>query len=103
MANEIDDKAAHLGRVLDYKTLSVAACALVVILGGGLIGLWNHGIEQALYRLTDTSAKQWERISQLQDRLGTATSRIEQLEKYTEDQEQRIRLIERSFAFGKQR
>ena len=69
----------------------LAACGVIVTLCGVVIGLWSHGIEKDLVDIRDSQRAIW---ATLNDR-ATIGPRTAELEKRTDDQEDRLRAIEK--------
>ena len=98
------DRAAVPGAV-DYKVLFMGACTLILVLGGGLVGLWSrtsdnrllefkHALDGDIGELRRIDANQWDRLHAIHDAIIGNTSRLDQLREQTNDQENRIRALE---------
>ena len=98
------DRSAVSGAV-DYKVLFLGACTLVLVIGGGLVGLWSrtndnrilefkHALDGDIGELRRIDGNQWDRIHAIHDAIISNTSRIDQLRERTNDQENRIRTLE---------
>lgn len=75
MSTESGGASSSVEGGVDYKTLFLGSCTLVVIFGGGFYGLWSRGAEQASEANRATNAEQWERITKLE--AGANDSRFE--------------------------
>ena len=81
MANESDERK-ELSALLSRPFLG--ACSLVLVLAGMVVGIWSSGIKQDITDIRDT----------LKER-ASLIPRTAELEKRTEDQEERLRHVER--------
>jgi hypothetical protein len=84
MSDDGRDQGAAVGGGVDYKTLFLGACSLVVLLGGAAIGLWNSGAQRNTDRLQQTVDKLTERVTEVEARQREYRYRIEYLERLTE-------------------
>lgn len=91
-----DGEGPPVGVGVDYKTLFLGSCALIVMFGGGFIGLWNRGAEQAAEDNRATNQKQWERIADLEQRVIGTEYKITQLQQGVETNTRILREIERA-------
>ena len=89
--DENESSRGDVSGTVDYKTLFFGACALVSLLGGGAFSLWHEGADD----LRRVSSDHGQQISDLGNRLYTATARVEALERVGQDREERLRALER--------
>ena len=89
MAHETDEAKERSGPTWRYVALG--ASSLVLTIGGMAVGFWSESIDKRLEDIHATQQAQW-RI--LGDR-ASLVPRTAELEKRTEDQEQRLRELER--------
>ena len=100
------DEAGTLRGAVDYKVLFVGACTLLLVLGGGLVGLYSrtsdnrflelkHAIDGDIGELRRINETQWSRLNTIHDALIGSAARIDHLRESTNDQETRIRELER--------
>lgn len=102
MDNHKPDEEPILGVGVDYKTLFMGACTIVVLLVGSLYGLWSRGNEQAAEDSRTTNGKQWERIviaesaiKELQWNVARLSRLIEENVKVIQDNEKKLLMLER--------
>lgn len=99
------DRSAVSGAV-DYKVLFLGSCTLVLVIGGGLVGLWSRtndnrilefkqALDGDIGELRRIDSSQWDRIHSLHEAIIGNTARIDQLRYQTNDQEDRIRVLEK--------
>ena len=74
-----------------WRYLAIGACGLVVSVGGLAIGLWSESLDQRLADIRNTQQAQWRILGER----SSLVPRTAELEKRTEDQEQRLRELER--------
>ena len=80
---------------LDYKTVSRVAGGIILLLCGSLWNIWNTNHDGEADSLRRANELQWERLRYL-DGLTTETRTVLQgIKKNVEDQEVRIRALER--------
>lgn len=96
MADESHGPPAPLGVNVDYKTLFMGSCTLIVVLGGGLYGLWTRGAEQAAEDNRTTNSKQWQRLAELETRVAAYEYKVTRLQQDVEVNTKLIRDLERS-------
>jgi len=89
MAHETDEAKERSGPTWRYVALG--ASSLVLTIGGMAIGFWSESLDK---RLEDIRATQQAQCRILGDR-ASLLPRTAELEKRTEDQEQRLRELER--------
>lgn len=75
MSTESSGASSSVAGGVDYKTLFLGSCTLIVILGGGFYGVWSRGAEQAAETNRATNAEQWDRITKLE--AGAVDARFE--------------------------
>jgi hypothetical protein len=75
MSTESSGASSSVAGGVDYKTLFLGSCTLIVILGGGFYGVWSRGAEQAAETNRTTNAEQWDRIAKLE--AGAIDARFE--------------------------
>lgn len=75
MSTESSGASSSVAGGVDYKTLFLGSCTLIVILGGGFYGVWSRGAEQAAETNRTTNAEQWDRITKLE--AGAVDARFE--------------------------
>lgn len=80
---------------VDYKTLFLGACALVLALGGAFIGYWNSTSTLELEQVRVAAHEQWKQLRDLDRTLLDLRARHENLRDITADQEGRLRELER--------
>ncbi len=68
----------------------IGACTLIVTLCGLVIGVWSSGLETAVTEVRDGQRAIWRVIGER----ASLPSRTDELERRTEDQEQRLRRAE---------
>ena len=93
-----EHEGTPLSRSVDYKTLFMGACALVAVLGGGFFGFWSDTTQQQAQSNRDSNQRQWIKLSDIERQHFVYQGRLEILEKRTDDQEQRLRDMERQLA-----
>lgn len=81
---------------VDYKTLFMGCSLLVSILGGGLYSLWVSKSDSDIESNHTTNLAQWERLRFLNDALIELKSKHDTLRTNVDDQEVRLRSLERS-------
>ena len=74
-----------------YKWAFTGACSLVLLIGGVAIGLWSQSLDRRLSDIADSQARQW----QILNERASLPPRLGEVERRTDDQEQRLRQIER--------
>ena len=74
-----------------YKWLLGGACALVLLLAGALVGLWSGSMERALDEIRESQRAIWKTLAER----ASLPGRTDELEERTDDQELRIRTLER--------
>lgn len=89
------DDDALVGRAVDYKTLFMGACTLLVLLAGGFAGFWNRGTSQAIEDNRATNDRQWDHIFTLEQRLSEYGEQVKRLKEDGRDREERVRELER--------
>lgn len=93
---------------LDWRALSYWLASALVALGGLAAGLWSSSLDKRLNdldashskRFDDIMAGQSKQAAILQERAGLAP-RLDSAERQTQDQEQRLRAVERQVWQGK--
>lgn len=80
---------------MDNKTVLYAACGLIVILCGGLFGLWSSTNDQQAEHNRQTDRIQWERLSTLNDKIITNAGVLDRVSALASDHEARLRALER--------
>ena len=80
---------------VDYKTLFLGACSLIVLLCGGLYSVWVTSLQQAADSNARTNEKQWERLRELSDAMRDLRVRQDRILFDTNDQERRLRDMEK--------
>lgn len=78
-------------RPVDYKTLFLGACTLVLALGGALVGYWNSTSNGELASLRASNTEQWRQIREYHNSLLEIRAKYEWLRDQTGDQEGRLR------------
>lgn len=86
-----DDEAAQQAWTGLYRWLFTGACAVILGLAGTLVGVWSSGVEQALVTLRTTQDAIWKTVNERNSLPG----RTSEVERRTDDQEARIRVLER--------
>ena len=92
-AMDHDETVPH--GTVDYKTLFLGACALVLALSGGLIGYWNSTSTLDIGQVRAATVEQWKQIRDLDRTLLDLRARHDALRDITNDQEGRLRELER--------
>ncbi len=95
MATDDEHLERPLNGLMDYKTAFYSACGLIVILGGGAWGIWNTNAQGDIDDLKRVNQLQWERLSASHDAILLLRTAVEQSQKILDDQETRIRALER--------
>lgn len=80
---------------LDYRTLFMGCCSVIVLLSGSVYGLWSRGLDQAAEDTRATNIRQWERIAQLEARQIELAEQLKSAIKSGDDREARLRHLER--------
>ena len=99
------DEAGTLRGAVDYKVLFVGACTLLLVLGGGLVGLYSRtsdnrfhelkfSIDGDIAELRRINETQWSLLNTIHDTLIGQAARIDQLRESGNDRESRIRALE---------
>jgi hypothetical protein len=73
-----------------WKSLALWACGAIIAIGGLAIGLWSKSLDDRLDGLSNGQRKQWEVLSER----ASLSPRLSELERKTEDQEERLRILE---------
>ena len=84
MSDEIRDHDASVESGVDYKTLFLGACTLVVLLGGAAFRTWDSGTQRNADRTQQALDKLTERVAELEARQNEYRFRIEHLERLLE-------------------
>ena len=90
---------------MDYKVLFMGACTLILVLGGGLIGIYyrtsdnrfldlKQAIDGEVGELRRSNSAQWDILHDTRSAISRNTQRIDHLADATNDQETRIRVLE---------
>ena len=74
-----------------YKWALAGSCSLVILVAGMAIGLWSRSLDRRLDDIASSQIKQWEIINER----ASLPPRLGEIERRTDDQEQRLRQIER--------
>lgn len=77
---------------LSWRSVAYAACALLLALGGVVVGLWSQSLDKRLDDIAENQSKQWEVLNQR----ASLAPRLDAIERQTSDQEQRLRTVERA-------
>jgi len=89
MSHEPVDESRETGPT--WRWIALGACALVVSVGGLAIGLWSESLDQRLADIRNTQQAQWRILGER----ASLVPRTAELEKRTDDQEIRLRELER--------
>lgn len=84
MGDEERDSRTALGSSVDYKTLFLGACTLIVLLGGTAIRIWDSNNHRDGEDLNRKLAKLEERIADMEARQIEYRFRIDHLERAIE-------------------
>lgn len=84
-----------MGEPVDYKTLFMGACSVVVFLGGGMVSLWNHSSDQSNTEKRNTDERQWEHIGRINDSVIEHRADISSTLRHMADLEARVLALER--------
>lgn len=79
-----------------YKWALAGACSLVLLIGGMAVGLWSRALDQRLEDMANNQHKQWEVINER----ASLPPRLGEVERRTDDHEQRLRQVERKLWGG---
>ena len=87
---------------VDFKTMFMGSCLLVSLLGGGLWTYWNHVRDEQILSIESSNREQWKLLREmgevsihLQAREESIRRELDGLRKDTDDQESRLRSLER--------
>jgi Flp pilus assembly protein TadB len=84
MSDEERDSRTAVGSGVDYKTLFLGACTLVVLLAGAAFRTWDSDTQRESDRFQQALDKLTERIAELEARQGEHRFRLDHLERVTE-------------------
>lgn len=84
MSDEKRDLESTMGIGVDYKTLFLGACTLIVLLGGAAFRIWDTGAQRNYDHLQYTLNKLTERVAELETRHIENRFRIANLERLAE-------------------
>lgn len=84
MADEERDTRAVMGSGVDYKTLFMGACTLIVLFGGAAFRAWDSSNQRESEHAVQKLDRIEERLAEMEARQTEYRFRIEHLEKLLE-------------------
>lgn len=94
--HEESDQRVAVGIAVDYKVLFLGSCSLIVLLGGTAFRVWDTAAQREYEHADKLITRIEQRLTELEARFAEATADRRQLRAKADDQENRIREIDRA-------
>lgn len=93
----MQNKDDHIASLIPWRLIALGACSLVLTFGGLVIGVWSESLDHRLNDIANSQRRQWEVLNER----ASLSPRMENAERQSLDQEQRLRALERQAWGGK--